>query len=107
MNMCSYNCCDSSSEQSQGILDQLSLLKLIADESRLKLLCILRSGAHSVTELIPHVSLSQSLISHHLADLKSEGIVEHQKKGRHVFYSLSNKGRHVVELLATLTQKVA
>ncbi len=103
--MCSYNCCVPKTHESQSILAQLSLLKLISEESRLKIICILRSGKHNVSELLEHVDLSQSLVSHHLADLKTAGIVQDKKDGRQVFYSLTQKGQFIVDLLQTLSQK--
>lgn len=103
--MRSYNCCDSSTNENQSIIAQSLLLKLIADESRLKLLCILRSGTHCVCELIEHLEMSQSLISHHLADLRKAKLVQDEKVGRQVNYSLTPKGKQVISLLTSLTTK--
>ncbi|MBP9819465.1 winged helix-turn-helix transcriptional regulator [Candidatus Woesebacteria bacterium] len=103
--MRSYKCCNSSTQESKNIVAQSSLLKLIADESRLKLLCILRSGTHCVCELMEHTDMSQSLISHHLADLRGAGIVQDEKTGRQVNYSLSTKGKQVIGLLVSLSSK--
>ena len=76
-----------------------SVLKLVTEESRLKILCILRRGEHCVCELIEHVDQSQSLISHHLKDLKDAGIVIDEKRGLRVYYSLTDKGKHITNLL--------
>jgi ArsR family transcriptional regulator len=79
-----------------------SLLKVVSEESRLKLLCILRKGKHCVCEMEEHVNLSQSLISHHLKDLKEAGIVSDEKKGLKVYYSLTQKGVRIINSLFTL-----
>ena len=79
-----------------------ALLKLVSEESRLKLLCILRRGKHCVCEIMEHVDLSQSLISHHLKDLKDAGIVIDEKKGLYVYYSLTKKGEKIINSLFTL-----
>jgi len=99
MNMSSYGCCLKSGKKSKKINSLFSLLKLVTEESRLKLLCILKEKEHCVCELMEHVKMSQSLISHHLKDLKDEGIVSDEKKGLYVYYSLTKKGRHIINLL--------
>lgn len=79
-----------------------SLLKIISEESRLKILCILQEKNHCVCEIMEHINLSQSLISHHLKDLKEAGIVQDKKKGLRVYYSLTKKGKHIINLLFNL-----
>ena len=102
MNMNSYSCCTSKSEKSKKIVLLLSLLKVVSEESRLKLLCILQKGSHCVCELMEHVNLSQSLISHHLKDLKDAGIVSDKKKGLRVYYSLTKSGKRIINSLFVL-----
>jgi ArsR family transcriptional regulator, arsenate/arsenite/antimonite-responsive transcriptional repressor len=100
--MDSYKCFIKSDQLSANIHEVSHLLKLVSEESRLKILCILRSGAHCVCELIPHVNLSQSLISHHLSDLKNADIVKNTKKGLRVYYSLTEKGNQIINLILQL-----
>jgi len=97
--MSSYSCCASSSSESKQVASLSSILQIVSEESRLKLLCILRKGEHCVCELMQHVKMSQSLISHHLKDLKESGIVKDEKKGLRVYYSLTKKGEHIINLL--------
>jgi len=75
------------------------LLKLIGDPSRLTLLTVLASNSYCVTDLISKTGLSQSLISHHLRDLKDGGLVESEKNGRWVYYHLTPKGSQVLKEL--------
>ncbi len=107
MNMNSYSCCGIASEKPQQIQSLSSLLKIIAEESRLRLLCILNDGGeHCVCELADHTpDLSQSLISHHLKDLKKSDIVSCEKRGLKVFYRLTPKGERIVKLIMSLTNK--
>jgi ArsR family transcriptional regulator len=100
--MSSYRCCASRSDESKHVASLSSLLKLISEESRLKLLCILRKGSHCVCEMMEHIDLSQSLISHHLKDLKEAGIVTDEKKGLRVYYTLTKKGKRIINLLFKL-----
>lgn len=111
MNMDSYSCCKPGSSASESIKALSGLLKLIGEESRLGLLCILRDGEHCVCEFAEHLSdLSQSLISHHLADLKAAGLIVSRKQGLRVYYKLSERGEQIVgkvfALQTTTNEKV-
>lgn len=99
MKMSSYSCCSSKSSEAKQVTSLSSLLKLVAETSRLKLLCILRRGEHCVCEIMEHVDLSQSLISHHLKDLKESGLVRDKKSGLYVYYSLTPKGLKITNKL--------
>ena len=92
MNMRSYSCCQSSSLESSKVSLLSETLKLVSESSRLKILCILRQGDHCVCEMMEHLNLSQSLISHHVRDLKDAGLVADSKQGLRVYYSLTEKG---------------
>ena len=102
MNMNSYSCCSSKNIVSKQVTTLSILLNVVSEENRLKLLCILRKGSHCVCEMMEHINLSQSLISHHLRDLKDAGIVEDKKKGLRVYYSLTKKGEKIINSLFTL-----
>ena len=102
MNMSSYSCCSISTKESKQVASLSAILKIVSEESRLKLLCILRRGEHCVCELMEHGDLSQSLISHHLRDLKEAGIVTNRKQGLRVHYELTTKGKQITDLLFTL-----
>jgi ArsR family transcriptional regulator len=104
MNMSSYSCCSSSSPESKNVNSLSSLLKTVAEESRLKILCVLRQGEHCVCELLEHIDLSQSLTSHHLKDLKTIRIVQTDKRGLRVYYSLTPEGKRITDLLFSITK---
>jgi len=99
MNMSSYSCCSPHSNEASKVTKTSSLLKVVSEESRLQLLCILRSGEHCVCELMDHVDLSQSLISHHLKDLKEAGIIQDEKRGLYVYYTLTKQGKRITDLV--------
>ena len=102
MNVNSYSCCSQSSKEAKQVDTISSLLKVVSEESRLKIICILRGGEHCVCEIEENVTLSQSLISHHLKDLKEADIVKDEKRGLYVYYKLSDKGKKVTDLLFQL-----
>lgn len=105
MNMRSYKCCDNNSPASKDIQDLSGLLKIIAEQNRLRLLCILRDGGeHCVCEFEEHTSdLSQSLISHHLADLKQADLIVAEKRGLKKHYALTDQGKYVTDIIFSLT----
>jgi ArsR family transcriptional regulator len=103
--MSSYSCCSPSKLEFKQVSLLSSLLKLVGEESRLKILCILKKGQHCVCEIEKHVNQSQSLISHHLRDLKAAGLVEDEKKGLWVHYSLTEQGKNITNSLFNLERK--
>jgi len=105
MNMSSYSCSSSSSSESKQVTALASLLKLVSEESRLKMLCILRQGERCVCEIMENVKMSQSLVSHHLSDLKKAGIVVDDKRGLRVYYSLTDKGKQITNLIFQISRK--
>lgn len=100
--MGSYSCCTPHKEEFKQITLLSSLLILVGEESRLKILCILKQGQHCVCEIEEHLNLSQSLISHHLKDLKTAGLINDKKKKQWVYYSLTDKGKYITKLLFSI-----
>jgi ArsR family transcriptional regulator len=99
MNMSSYSCCSPDKNEYKKVGSLSSLLQLVGENSRLQILCILRQGKHCVCEINEHVKASQSLISHHLKDLKDGGLIVDEKQSLNVFYSLTSEGKRVTNLL--------
>lgn len=64
-------------------------LKNIAEENRLKILCILRDGEKCVCDIWQYLELPQNLTSHHLKVLKDFDLISSKKVGLKVFYSLN------------------
>jgi ArsR family transcriptional regulator, arsenate/arsenite/antimonite-responsive transcriptional repressor len=97
--MDSYSCCLSNDNEFKKIDKFSTLMKLIGENNRLRILCILRQGKHCVCEINDHIAVSQSLISHHLKDLKEGGLIKDQKKGLNVYYSLTSEGKKITKLI--------
>lgn len=66
-----------------------TLLKAMANEWRLMILCQLAEGEKTVSELQNILGLSQSALSQHLAILRRERIVKTRKQAQSVSYSLT------------------
>ena len=79
-----------------------ALLKALANENRLRILCELLDGERCVNELEKVVGLSQSALSQHLARLRRDRLVRTCRVGKTICYSLH--GHEVPVLLQTLYQ---
>lgn len=66
------------------------LLKLLANEQRLTVLCRLSGSELSVTELGEYVNLSQSALSQHLAKLRADGLVATRRDAQTIYYRLAD-----------------
>ena len=78
----------------------VELLKAMANEWRLMILCQLSEGEKTVSELQEILGLSQSALSQHLAVLRRERIVKSRKEAQSVSYSLS--GDDATKVMNTL-----
>jgi DNA-binding transcriptional ArsR family regulator len=81
-----------------------SLLKLLANENRLLILCRLAQVREmSVNELAAAVGLSQSALSQHLAKMREDGLLATRREAQTVFYRLvdRNAGR-LLKLLKSI-----
>jgi len=78
-----------------------SLLKSLANEKRLMILCkLLEHGEMSVTPLAEEVGLSQSALSQHLAKLREDEIVGFRRDAQTIHYRLNSPS--AMNLLKTL-----
>jgi DNA-binding transcriptional ArsR family regulator len=71
-------------------------LKLLADETRLRIIWNLLHGEHSVNDLARHLGMQPAAISHHLARLRMSGVVSTRRDGNRIFYAAHD---HHVEAL--------
>lgn len=97
--MRSCKCCTYNKAKIKEVGDLSILLKLVSDNSRLQLLYILQTGQHCVCQLMDNLKLSQSLISHHLKDLKDFDLVTDRKDSKWSYYSLTTKGIEITNLI--------
>ncbi len=73
-------------------LDHLSrAMRVIAHPLRLKILCTLGPARASVLDIVERIGTSQSNTSQHLGILRDRGILESQKDGNRIFYSISDR----------------
>lgn len=68
------------------------LLKALANETRLCVVMELSKNKEmTVSDLLQSVECEQSLLSHHLTDMRAKGILNCRKSGRNNYYSLKDK----------------
>ncbi len=69
----------------------LAITNALADESRVRALMALTGGQLCVCQIAELLQLAPSTVSKHLSILRQGGLVESQKKGRWIFYSLPSE----------------
>lgn len=81
-----------------------SLMKLLANERRLLVLCELAAaGEMTVGELAARVGLSQSALSQHLSMMRDHGIVGYRREGQSLHYAIVDPiASHVLSTLKDL-----
>ncbi len=78
------------------------LLRALANERRLMILCQLTEGERAVGDIQSHVDLSQSALSQHLAVLRQEGVVATRREGQTIWYRISDPAS--IKVMATLAE---
>ncbi|KII77435.1 ArsR/SmtB family transcription factor [Vibrio renipiscarius] len=87
-------------EMEKNSTQAVVLLKAMANERRLQILCLLHNKEMSVGELCSKLALSQSALSQHLAWLRRDGLVHTRKEAQTVYYTLSSdEVKSMIELL--------
>ena len=77
------------------------LLKAVANEHRLLILCFLATESEmSVNSIVERVGLSQSAMSQHLARLRAEKLVASRRQAQTIFYRIADP--RVATLVTTL-----
>jgi ArsR family transcriptional regulator, virulence genes transcriptional regulator len=80
-----------------------NLLKALANENRLMVMCSLLGGELSVGELNTKVPLSQSALSQHLASLRDAGLVSTRKEAQTVYYQVcGDEARKIISVLHSI-----
>jgi len=67
----------------------VQLLKALADETRLRILGLLREGELCVCDIMKVLQFPQSKISRHLAYLRNAGLVTGRREGLWMHYKLT------------------
>jgi len=67
-------------------------LKAISQGTRLCVISLLaEKDEMNVSQLVEELKCEQSLLSHHLTDMRAKGILNCRREGKNCYYSLKNK----------------
>ncbi len=76
--------------QEDSIEKAVRCLKVLAHPARLKIICVLKTGEHSVQQLEDYVGVAQATLSQHLSLLKDRGILISRRQGNFSLYRIAN-----------------
>jgi len=79
-----------------------AILKSMANENRLIILCHLGMSEMSVSQLNQVIPLSQSSLSQHLAKLRKEKLVKTRRESQTIYYSIEDD---IVDKIIALLHK--
>lgn len=82
--------------------DAARLLRALANERRLMILCQLADGERTVGELMPMIGISQSALSQHLAVLRDDELVATRRNGQSILYRIADPA--AARVMATLAE---
>jgi len=78
-------------------MDEVTLFKALADQTRLKILDCIRRGEKCICEIIPYTGKSQPNVSQHLKILKHAGLISERKEGKKIFvYPYANSIYNII-----------
>jgi ArsR family transcriptional regulator, arsenate/arsenite/antimonite-responsive transcriptional repressor len=72
-------------------LDPVAFAKVLADETRQKIMKLTCCRWLSVNEIVECLNVTQPTVSHHLAVLRDAGLVSIKEDGKQTFYRLNGE----------------
>ncbi|WP_139905459.1 ArsR/SmtB family transcription factor [Clostridium thermarum] len=72
-------------------MDLIQVMKALADETRIRILNLLKHGELCVCEIETILEINQSNTSRHLIKLQNANILEYFKKAKYVYYKLNDE----------------
>ena len=88
-----------------AIAELADLFHLLGDPTRLRIVLACLPEPIAVGEIASSLSLSSSLVSHHLRLLRAARIVKAERQGKQVFYSAADA--HISGVLADMLEHIA
>ncbi|MFA4941955.1 MAG: metalloregulator ArsR/SmtB family transcription factor [Patescibacteria group bacterium] len=84
------SCCTNRRTSSE-FNDLSKFLKVIGEDNRLKILCLLKNGERCVCEIYENLDLPQNLVSSHLRILKDSKLIDVRQEWKKNYYSINKK----------------
>jgi ArsR family transcriptional regulator, arsenate/arsenite/antimonite-responsive transcriptional repressor len=66
-------------------------LRIIGDDNRLRILCLLKGGERCVCEIYPNLDMAQNLASSHLKVMLDFGLIAVRQEWKRNYYSINKK----------------
>jgi ArsR family transcriptional regulator, arsenate/arsenite/antimonite-responsive transcriptional repressor len=89
-------CATTPTPRLKGAEELATLFKGLADETRLRILALLRDGEVCVCHIHGALQLPQPTVSRHLAYLRRSGLVEARREGIWMHYQISGAASPIV-----------
>lgn len=86
------------------IIEMADIFKLLADSSRLKIICSILNNELCVCDLCELLNLTQSNVSHQLQLLRTSKLVKYRKEGKQVYYSLQDE--HIEKIITMVLEHI-
>jgi|SRR5690554_1192756 len=81
--------------------------KLLSDETRIRILMLLKNQKLCVCELCGIMEETQPKISKHLAKLRDLGIIKDERSEQFIFYSLSTNNKLYLKTLKNISENLS
>jgi len=76
--------------EEERAVELAEIFRLLGDAKRLRIAVVCLDNPLCVGDIAQHVGLSASLVSHHLRLLRAARFVRSQKRGKQVFYGVTD-----------------
>jgi len=73
------------------IINKVEFAKALADETRQKIMALCCCEMVSVNDIVAKLDVAQPTVSHHLKILKTAGLVQSERRGKQILYTLNQK----------------
>lgn len=75
----------------KNLTKMTTIFRMLSNPNRLQILFFCLQKAASVGELVDILKLSQSLVSHHLKQLRDANLIQATRQGKNMLYQVSDK----------------
>lgn len=85
-------------------IELAEIFRLMGDPTRLRILLLCVRGPICVSDIASQLSLTQSLVSHHLRLLRAGRVLRARRQGKQMFYSVADA--HISCVVADMVEHV-
>ncbi len=82
--------CCTNKKLTEEFANLAKFLRIIGDDNRLRILCLLKDGERCVCEIYPNLDLSQNLVSSHLKIMLDLGLLKIRQEWKKNYYSINS-----------------